>query len=98
MPPASAFDWGIRILPGARDKIRSREPRRTTTVIENVTRYTGIGVSIFVVGSGICEKDDAYRSGGDPYFVCGGKGVRLSEAMMAARVGPETEFPAAVET
>src|ERR1700728_2289549 len=72
MPAASTSDWGIRILPGARDNIRSREPRRTTTVIENVTRYTGIAVGIFGVGSGICRKDDACLSGGDPYFVCCG--------------------------
>ena len=72
MPAPSTFDWAIRILPGARDKIRSREPWRTTTVMETVTRYTGIGVAIFVVGSGICEKDDAHRSGRDPYFVCCG--------------------------
>jgi hypothetical protein len=73
MPAASAADCGIRILPGASDIIRSREPRRTTTVSENVTRYSGIGVAIFVVGSGICGKKDAHRSGQDPYFVCSGR-------------------------
>jgi hypothetical protein len=62
----------MRILPGARDKLRSREPWRTTTVIEKVTRYTGMEVALFVVGSGICGKDDAYLSGADPYFVCCG--------------------------
>ena len=91
MPAASAVDWGIRSLPGARDKIRSREPRRTITVIESFTRYMGIGVAVFMVGSGISRRDDAYRSGGDPYFVC--CGTRKRPAFRKTMVSERTPCP-----